>query len=376
MVEIKQQIVSKAIQKQVTYGGTNGRKTLTVHQTGNTKKGAGAAMHAKLQSNGNSRAASWMIQSDDKDIIQSFPFTAQTWHAGDGRGNGNLNSISWEICINVDSDYVKSLELAAKGIAQVLKQHNLTVNDLRQHHDWSGKNCPAQIRAGQAGITWNDFKYMVTIEMGNKLSPKPITETTPVQSNQTAYTGSSIVDYLVSVGQDSSPEARAKLAKDKGVNNYTGTAAQNTQLLNMLRSEGNAQAVKPSSTPNPSPKKTAQQVAEEIYKGEGDWGDNPGRKQKLIERGYSYSEVQSIVNQLASRSKTTSTKAPASFKVGDKVTASQLYGTSNAESTARKSAITGYVEKINNGWRNPYRLVKTKGETDYLGFARKSHLKK
>jgi len=53
-----------------------------------------------------------------------------------------------------------------------------------------------------------------------------------------AYTGASIVDYLNSVGQDSSYAARARLAQQKGISNYTGTAAQNTQLLNNLRTTG------------------------------------------------------------------------------------------------------------------------------------------
>ena len=45
----------------------------------------------------------------------------------------------------------------------------------------------------------------------------------------------SIVDYLKSQGQDSSYSARKKLAEERGITNYSGTAAQNTQLLNMLR---------------------------------------------------------------------------------------------------------------------------------------------
>ena len=48
------------------------------------------------------------------------------------------------------------------------------------------------------------------------------------------YTGSSIVDYLKSIGQDSSYAARSALAAQYGISNYTGTAAQNTQLLGML----------------------------------------------------------------------------------------------------------------------------------------------
>jgi hypothetical protein len=49
------------------------------------------------------------------------------------------------------------------------------------------------------------------------------------------YTGPSIVDYLKSIGEDSSYAARAKRAAEMGIENYKGTAAQNTQMLNMLR---------------------------------------------------------------------------------------------------------------------------------------------
>ncbi|MBO7240229.1 MAG: hypothetical protein J6V23_07085 [Bacteroidaceae bacterium] len=50
-----------------------------------------------------------------------------------------------------------------------------------------------------------------------------------------AYSGDSIVDYLKSVGQDSSMTARKKLAADAGITNYSGTSGQNTKLLNTLR---------------------------------------------------------------------------------------------------------------------------------------------
>lgn len=49
-----------------------------------------------------------------------------------------------------------------------------------------------------------------------------------------AYTGTSIVDYLKSVGQDSSYSNRTKLATQHGIQNYQGTAQQNTQLLRIL----------------------------------------------------------------------------------------------------------------------------------------------
>lgn len=64
-----------------------------------------------------------------------------------------------------------------------------------------------------------------------------------------AYTGNSIVDYLKSTGKDSSFSARKKLAEQNGINNYTGTASQNTKLLNTLRSGSTNNAAKPASKP-------------------------------------------------------------------------------------------------------------------------------
>lgn len=62
------------------------------------------------------------------------------------------------------------------------------------------------------------------------------TQTPSVQTPMSGYTGPSIVDYLDSIGQASDFGTRATLAKQYGIQNYTGTAEQNTQLLNTLRS--------------------------------------------------------------------------------------------------------------------------------------------
>ena len=49
------------------------------------------------------------------------------------------------------------------------------------------------------------------------------------------YKGVSIVDALNEIGVDSSFSYRSKLASANGISNYTGTAEQNTQLLNLLK---------------------------------------------------------------------------------------------------------------------------------------------
>lgn len=60
----------------------------------------------------------------------------------------------------------------------------------------------------------------------------------------------SIVDYLKSRGQDSSFEARKKLAGQYGITGYSGTANQNTQLLRSLQSGQAPQAGTPNGQTN------------------------------------------------------------------------------------------------------------------------------
>lgn len=54
-------------------------------------------------------------------------------------------------------------------------------------------------------------------------------------SSGSSYTGGSIVDYLSSVGKASDFNSRSQLASQYGISGYSGTADQNTQLLNKLR---------------------------------------------------------------------------------------------------------------------------------------------
>src|SRR5690625_2778358 len=83
-----------------------------------------------------------------------------------------------------------------------------------------------------------------TSKASTKTSGKSNTKST------STYQGSSIVDYLKSIGQPSSFNHRKALASKHGISNYTGTAAQNTRLLNALRGD------KPSTTTSQSTPKS------------------------------------------------------------------------------------------------------------------------
>ena len=75
-------------------------------------------------------------------------------------------------------------------------------------------------------------RAIVQAVTGQAVSDSPSMPSAPSGST---YSGNSIVDYLKSVGKDSSFAARKQYAVQYGISGYTGTAAQNTQLLNAMR---------------------------------------------------------------------------------------------------------------------------------------------
>lgn len=155
-MDIKRLIVSDAVSNRVSFGRGNPRNYLTIHQTGNTSNGANAMSHHRLQAR-SGVGYGWHWQVDDEMAIQTHDHSFKIWHAGDGRGKGNTESISIEICVNSDGNYKKSVENGAKLAAMILKEENIDISRMVQHNYWSGKDCPHEIRYGKDGITWTDF---------------------------------------------------------------------------------------------------------------------------------------------------------------------------------------------------------------------------
>ena len=78
-----------------------------------------------------------------------------------------------------------------------------------------------------------NYKVPATASPSTVPKPTPTVSTpTPTTPARTGYSGSSIVDYLSSVGQDSSYTNRKKLY---GGTTYSGTSTENTELLKRLR---------------------------------------------------------------------------------------------------------------------------------------------
>lgn len=120
---------------------------ITIHETGNTARGATALAHAELQQKGNSRQASWHFTVDSGDTIyQSIPTNECAWHAGDAQGLGNLSSIAIEICVNEDGDFTQAKKNAAWLVNYLMEKYNIPISRVVQHNHWSGKDCPHNIR--------------------------------------------------------------------------------------------------------------------------------------------------------------------------------------------------------------------------------------
>lgn len=149
---------------------------ITIHDTGNTSPFADAEAHAAylLSSTAARLPVSWHFTVDggnvsgskSPEVYQHIPLNEAAFHAG---RVANHNSIGIEICMNSDG---------LRGMAEILTADLIifllnTVPTLlpfpecmKQHWDWTGKNCPQLIRSRNNG--WNNFLGMVESRM-NKI---------------------------------------------------------------------------------------------------------------------------------------------------------------------------------------------------------------
>lgn len=287
MVATKRQLVSGNFR--LVNRGTNDRIGIAVHQTGNTSRGANAQAHANLQSNGNSRRASWHWQVDDRVAIQSYLHSARCWHAGDGSGIGNNGHIAVEICINSDGNYKKALQNAAELIAQIMLDEGIPLSRVRQHNYFSGKNCPRQIRAGQSGVSWAVFLQMVADEYA-KLTGKETSTPTPPKTSVGNKSVSTLANEVIQ-GLHGNGDARRRSLGDQ----FEAVQAEVNRRL--------------AGTGSKAPKKQTKSISElarEVI--DGKHGNGDARKNSL---GSNYAAVQREVNRIlagtnggTSRSKT------------------------------------------------------------------------
>nr|WP_301287566.1 N-acetylmuramoyl-L-alanine amidase [Bacillus sp. 1735sda2] len=150
---------------------------ITVHNTANTAKGANAASHASFVKR-SSTGVSWHYTVDENVIYQHLPLNENGWHAGDGRGTGNMKSIGIEICENADGNFEKAVENAQWVIRQLMKEQGIPFANVVPHKRWSGKECPRKLLN-----RWDSFKAGIAVAHTSK---KPTVKPTKAEPSKTA----------------------------------------------------------------------------------------------------------------------------------------------------------------------------------------------
>ena len=77
-----------------------------------------------------------------------------------GNQGGNNNSVGIEMCVNVSGDIYDTWQRTGQLVADILVRNGLTLDRVKEHNTWSGKNCPQCLRAGSY---WNEFMKMVEV---------------------------------------------------------------------------------------------------------------------------------------------------------------------------------------------------------------------
>lgn len=262
MVTIEDQLVTSSHH----WGDDSDKSSITVHETANRSRGAGAQAHANLQANGNVRQASWHIQVDDTEAIRSFTDDMKCWHAG----REAADSLSLEICVNEDSDYDKALENAADVVKQWREKHNLGRGDVKNHNDWTGKNCPT-ILLGRGQSAWENF--VAATDPGT--SSKPASGGSSSSSSSSRKSVATLAAEVID-GKHGSGEARKRALGSQ----YSAVQAEVNRRLGAS-----------SSSPSGGRKSTAT-LAREVIDGKHGLGD--ARKRSL---GSRYNAVQAEVNR-------------------------------------------------------------------------------
>lgn len=150
MIDIKKNHVPTTSKKRT--GITMKPLYITAHSTANLKSTA-KNERAWLTNPSNTSETGYHYVVDDIEVIECIPPNQVAWHAGDGRGRGNMASIGIEICESGNRE--KALDNAVKLIQHLMKTHQ--ISKVVRHYDWSKKNCPRILNTDGKWTLWNEF---------------------------------------------------------------------------------------------------------------------------------------------------------------------------------------------------------------------------
>ena len=104
-------------------------------------------------------------------VIDGYYYMCPTWwsygQVYEGRicaVGGNMNSIGIESCVDVGSDLWYTWQTSAQLIAKLLDDNDLTIDRVKGHHFFDGKNCPQPMLENNLEIWW-EFIDLIKAEL-------------------------------------------------------------------------------------------------------------------------------------------------------------------------------------------------------------------
>lgn len=254
--------------------------------------------------------------------------------------NGDFDSNSIAVTIEtsnsvVSDDYPVSdevLKVLIKLVADIAKRNNLGTlvkgENLTWHKMHAETSCPG-------AYLLSKMDYIV--EEANKINneatsePEPVPVPTPEPVSPVLKSNEEIANEVIKGNWGNGNDRKAKLT-DAGYDYSAIQKIVNEKLLG--------------STPTEKPKKSNEELAQEVIR--GNWGNGEERKKKLTEAGYNFSEIQTIVNNKLGVNSSSSNK-----KSNDELADEVIRGNwGNGEERKNKLTGAGYdygtIQKIVN----------------------------
>ena len=171
--------------KPVSYGGTRALtaiKYIVIHYTAGN--GDTAIAECNYFKNGNTRAAGAHFFVDQGgNCYQSIALNRTAWSVGGfyTKANGagsfynvctNFNSVSIELCDNLNKDPSAKQISATKTLVAYIKSQCPNAKTIIRHWDVNGKACPARM-IGTNSVKWNSFKAAISGGAAPAPTPAP-----------------------------------------------------------------------------------------------------------------------------------------------------------------------------------------------------------
>lgn len=122
---------------------TESIKGITIHNTGNEL--SAEELETAMAVSEQHFATHYFV--DEKEVRQVMPLEWCVWHTGKGLDMGNTRTIAVEICRSRSDDetYLKAQNNAVILIKHLLKEYNLSKNDIYFHSNFDNFYCPHKI---------------------------------------------------------------------------------------------------------------------------------------------------------------------------------------------------------------------------------------